>query len=33
MPGSVFMRKKDFVVDDGVYKQDKITFFCTERTS
>ena len=27
------MRKKDFVVDDGVYKQDKITFFRTERTS
>ena len=31
--GSVFMREKDFVVDDGIYKQDKVTFFHTERTS
>ena len=27
------MRRKDFVVDNGIYKQDKITFFRTERTS
>ena len=33
MPGSAFMRRKDFVVDNGIYKQDKITFFRTERTS
>ena len=27
------MRGKDFVVDDSIYKPDKITFFCTECTS
>ena len=34
MPGdSVFMPEKDFVMDDGIYKQDKITYFRTEGTS
>ena len=33
MPGSAFMREKHFVMDDGIYKQDKITFFRTESTS
>ena len=27
------MRKKDFVIDDSIYKKDKIKFFCTEHTS
>ena len=31
--GSAYMREKDYVVDDGIYTQDKVTFFRTERTS